>query len=499
MGVLIVVDGQLNKMIEELFQQSNEQIIIFNRLGEIEFINHKAEEMLKAAQLPSCFLDSFKNEWAQFLYAVTNKLKANTILYAENKLQQKLPIKIWGYYLEHKQLIFARIQVNPSNVISFEKKQETKVFQNLINGMAQGVILTLLNGKILSANAMALHLLDRKPFQLENRSYDLLFEDCQYESSVIVQYYKKIANREMASIFVKREDADGKPVYLNFISNVDENLGLLVTTIIDQTEEMMLLKKIEHQQSLSFIGQNIASIAHEIRNPMTSIQGFIQMIKSTLNEQQHLYFDIVESELQRMDNLLGDLLNISKPKKQVFNKLNMKELIEKAIEVMQPTALSTNAVIIFEYDEKHDYSMNGDYSRLKQMSINLLKNAIESIEKNCYIIVRLKFLSKDCMQLSIKDHGKGMDKIDIQNALNPFYTTKENGSGLGLMLVQSVVKEHNATLHIDSEPGVGANFIIEFNLNSEVEYLNSLHAYKMIENRRSYYQSDFDKTFTPSL
>lgn len=130
--MFLAVDGQLNRMIEELFQQSNEQIIIFNRLGEIEFMNRQADEMLKAAQLPSSFLDNYKNEWAQFLYAVTNKLTVNTILYAENKLQQKLPIKIWGYYLEHKQLIFTRIQINPSNVISFEKIQETKVFQNLI-------------------------------------------------------------------------------------------------------------------------------------------------------------------------------------------------------------------------------------------------------------------------------------------------------------------------------------------------------------------------------
>lgn len=489
-------------VIEELFQQSKEQIIIFSRDGEIKFMNHQANEMLQAVKISSSFLevlDGHKNEWEQFLHTVTNKLTASTTLFAVNKSEEEIPIKIWGYYLEKKQLIFTRIQINPSNVISFEKKKETKVFQNLINGMAQGVILTMLNGKILSVNSKALHLLNQKPIQIENRSYDYIFEDCQYESSMILQYYKKIANREIASIFVEKEDAEGKPKYLNFISNVDENLGLLVTTIIDQTEEMKLLKKIGHQETLSFIGQNIASIAHEIRNPMTSIQGFIQMLKCTLNEEQQRYFNIVESELQRMDNLLGDLLSISKPKKQVFNKLDMKELVEQAIQLMQPTALSTKAMIVFEYDEERDYTMKGDYSRLKQMIINLLKNAVESFETNNYIVVSLRCPTKDLMQLTIKDRGKGMDKADIQNALDPFYTTKENGSGLGLLLVQSVIKEHNATLHIDSELGVGSNFLIEFKLSNEIEYLNSLYAYKVSEKNCHYSQSDFDKTLNPSL
>src|SRR5690606_12418542 len=162
------------------------------------------------------------------------------------------------------------------------------------------------------------------------------------------QYYKKISNREMASIFVMSKTEDGNTVYLNFISKVDENLGILVTMIIDQTEEMMLLKRIEHQQSLSFIVQNIASIAHEIRN----------------------------------------------------------------------------AMILFEYDENLEYKINGDHNRLIQMIINLLKNAIEAMDTNNYIVVRLLYRGKNTLQLSVQDSGKGMNAVDIENALNPFYTTK---------------------------------------------------------------------------
>src|SRR5690606_24117125 len=233
------------------------------------------------------------------------------------------------------------------------------------------------------------------------------------------------------------------------------------------------LKRIEHQQSLSFIVQNIASIAHEIRNPMTSIQGFIQMIKSSLDEQEHPYFKILESELKRMDDLLGDLLNISKPKKQVFQMIDMKEVVDQAIQRMQPMAMKTNATILFEYDENVEYKINGDHNRLIQMIINLLKNAIEAMDTNNYIVVRLLYRGKNTLQLSVQDSGKGMNAVDIENALNPFYTTKETGSGLGLMLVQSVVKEHNGTLRIESEQGEGSKFLIDFDLRNEIEYLNS--------------------------
>lgn len=241
----------------------------------------------------------------------------------------------------------------------------------------------------------------------------------------------------------------------------------------------MLLKRIEHQQSLSFIGQNIASIAHEIRNPMTSIQGFIQMIKSSLNEQEYPYFKILESELKRMDDLLGDLLNISKPKKQVFQMLDLKDVVDQSIQRMQPLAMKTNAMILFEYDEQVEYRINGDYNRLMQMIINLLKNAIEAMDTNNYIVVRLLYRGKNTLQLSVQDSGKGMNAVDIENALNPFYTTKETGSGLGLLLVQSVIKEHNGTLHIESEQGAGSKFLIDFDLRNEIEYLNSSPSYSM--------------------
>ena len=92
----------------------------------------------------------------------------------------------------------------------------------------------------------------------------------------------------MANIIVQSKDEFGNPIYLNFVSKIDERLGLLITTITDNTEKVQLIKKLEHQQVLAFMGLNVATIAHEIRNPLTSIHGFIQLIKSISEEQEHV-------------------------------------------------------------------------------------------------------------------------------------------------------------------------------------------------------------------
>nr|WP_255731274.1 ATP-binding protein [Solibacillus sp. MA9] len=227
---------------------------------------------------------------------------------------------------------------------------------------------------------------------------------------------------------------------------------------------MILLETINHQKSLATVGQSVATIIHEIRNPMTTIQGFIQMIKSSIEEQVNPYFQIVETELQRIDDMLLELLSISKPKKYDFHLLDFKGVIEQAITLLQLKALEANVNIIFEYDDNASFLIKGNYNRLKQMLINLLKNAIEAVETNGSIIVRLLYTNASTLRLIVEDTGKGMSKEQLANAFQSFFSTKSTGTGLGLVLVQTVVEEHNGTIFVESSEGVGSRFKIDINL-----------------------------------
>lgn len=473
---------QFKSTLEDLFQQSQENIIVFNRSKEIVFINSNASKELHLSNTKLNHLQlttKSENEWTQFIKTIEQNMTASCCVSIINDDNQKINLKIGGYLIKNKQLIFGRVLLNFPGNFAKSNISSSISFQRLINGMANGVVITSLNGEIISANVNALQLLNRNYWQIEKRSYDCLFEECHYDSASIIHYYKEIANNELASIVVKSLNKFGQPIYLNFVSKIDEVLGVLITTIIDHTETMLLIDKIEHHNALSFMGQNVATIVHEIRNPMTSIQGFIQMIKSNSVETEHPYFQIVETELQRMDELLIDLLNFSKPNIANPTYVNLQLLIEQVIELMQPRIQASKSKIIFEYEEDEMYVVYGHENRLKQMLVNLLKNAIESLETLNTISIRLHFKTKYCLQLSIADQGKGIEATQIGTIFEPFYSTKETGTGLGLLLVQTIANEHNGTINIESEVGKGTKFIIDFELRKQlIENQNRLEFYE---------------------
>lgn len=356
----------------------------------------------------------------------------------------------------------------------------------LINGLPNGVILTSKAGKIIATNQRALQLLGFENRQLERRNYDLLFENCYVDPKAIIQYYRMISNNELATILVKRIGNDEQVYYLDISSKIDEKLNMLVTTITDRTEKIGLLEMVNHQKSLATVGQNVASIIHEIRNPMTAIQGFIQMIKSNVEEQVNPYFQIVETELQRIDEMLVELLTISKPKKYDYHLLEFKGLIEQAITLLQLKALEANATIIFEYDDNASYLIKGNYNRLKQMLINLLKNSIEAVETGGSIIVRLHYTNASTLRLIVEDKGKGMSEEQIANAFQSFFSTKDTGTGLGLVLVQTVVEEHQGSISVESQQAVGTRFIIDLNvLANEGHPVISYSTYSPKQNLRT--------------
>ena len=480
------METQFITMLEELFQQAKEIIIVLDRKGNILFKNSKASKELQLLNTKSNYLqvaDKSKSDFQHFISKIEKEMTGCCSIKIYNDELQEVNVKIIGYFVEDKNMIFCRVLMKQEYELTKIDQINPVSFEQLINGMAHGVVLTSLNGKIISANSKALKLINREYWQIEKRSYDCLFEECSFDSSLIPNYYKKIANNELTNFIVKKIDAIGNSIYLNFISKIDEALGILITTIMDYTETMLLKEKLEHQQNLSLMGQNVAIIAHEIRNPMTSIQGFIQMIKNNSSEKEHPYFHIVETELQRIDELLGDLLNFSKPKNKQLTYVNMQQLTEQVIDLMQPKVVLSNSIIVFEYEDNESYLLYGNENRLKQLMINLLKNAIESNDSANYITVQLRN-EKNSIQLSITDQGRGMDQTMVESVFNPFYSTKETGTGLGLMLVQSIVNEHNGSIHIESEKGRGTKFVIDFNSeNMCIEELDNRNVYKSLESK----------------
>lgn len=458
------MEGQLGHVVEELFQQAGEHTVIFDCTGKVQFMNDGMMNTLHQLDLQSSFAELVEKgdeKWHTFIQSVTQGISSQGIFYLSDVYNQKVAMELSSYYLKGKQLIFSRARFTGLP----KKGNEIVRDAQLINSLPQGVVLASLNGKIMSTNAQSLQLLGFEIGQLERRNYEFLFEHCYYDPEMIIHYYRMIARNNLAKIIVKRISSDGAVYYLSITSKIDEALGMLVTTITDQTEHIQLLEMLNHQKSLAIIGQSAASIVHEIRNPMTSIQGFVQMIKADLDEQSNPYFQIIESELQRIDDMLLEILTLSKPTSYDVQALDLKDVVEETITLFQLKALEQNTSIIFEYDEQASYIIKGNNNRLKQMLINLLKNAIEAVESNGHIFIQLVYQNPTKLRLIVEDRGKGMSPEQKEKVFHSFYTTKPTGTGLGLLLVQAVVEEHHGEITVESTEDIGTRFIIDFTLN----------------------------------
>ncbi|MEC2308396.1 PAS domain-containing protein [Bacillus atrophaeus] len=222
-----------------------------------------------------------------------------------------------------------------------------------------------------------------------------------------------------------------------------------------QTEELML-----KSEKLSIAGQLAAGIAHEIRNPLTAIKGFLQLMKPTMEGNDH-YFDIVFSELSRIELILSELLMLAKPQQHAFKEhLNLKKLISEVTALLE-TQANLNGIFIKTAFQRDSIFINGDQNQLKQVFINLIKNAVESMPDGGTVEIDTTE-DEHSVHVTIKDEGEGIPEKVLKRIGEPFLTTKEKGTGLGLMVTFNIIENHQGTIQVDSKPEKGTAFKISF-------------------------------------
>ncbi|MFP7297167.1 ATP-binding protein [Neobacillus niacini] len=242
------------------------------------------------------------------------------------------------------------------------------------------------------------------------------------------------------------------------------SIGRDITERKQQTEQLL-----QKSEKLALLGQMAAGIAHEIRNPLTSIKGFIQLFKT---EQHRLeYYDIVLSELDRINDIVGEFLVLAKPTAAVFAEKDVKELIKDVVTLINTQSILNNVQIFVEFESDLP-KISCEENQLKQVLLNLLKNSIEAMPNGGNIDVKVKVRDEGKISIQIIDQGIGIPKERIPTLGEPFYTTKEKGTGLGLMTCYKIIESHNGELTIDSEVNKGTT--IEISLPTITQRVFSL-------------------------
>lgn len=242
-------------------------------------------------------------------------------------------------------------------------------------------------------------------------------------------------------------------------------IGLLVNASMEVERRMQEERqKLQDKENLAAIGQMAAGIAHEVRNPLTVIKGFVQLLKrfnGTADEAVlKNYLEMIDKEIDRVSNLLKDFLQFAKPSKPKLVEFDLNQALNSVKALMETHCTTRGINMEMELDPQLPKTQC-DGNQIKQVIINIALNAIDSMQNSRTKKLTLRtYYDPDFVYISIEDTGCGIPADQLSRIFVPFYTTKETGTGLGLSVCYSIIENHRGSIAIDSKVEKGTNFLI---------------------------------------
>lgn len=223
-----------------------------------------------------------------------------------------------------------------------------------------------------------------------------------------------------------------------------------------------LEEQVTRSDRLAMIGQIAAGTAHEIRNPLTSIKGFLQMFKKTLQEKgmekEYGYTEIMLTELNRINDLVSEFLLLSKPKHVTFDSVDLYSVINEMLPIISNEAILYGVSVIFNHTTALP-NIVADRELLKQVFLNICKNGIEAMVDGGTLEISIRVDPYQRVCIEIHDTGPGIPAFMVDKIFDPFFTTKQNGTGLGLSICQRIIHDIGGTIRVSSK-GYGTTFTV---------------------------------------
>ncbi|MFS0660490.1 PAS domain S-box protein [Niallia alba] len=227
----------------------------------------------------------------------------------------------------------------------------------------------------------------------------------------------------------------------------------------DITEKKRTEEVLHRQDKLAAVGQLAAGVAHEIRNPLTSIKGYAEFLSMDETEKDRQeYFDIILDEIERVNSIVEEFMLLSKPTVSVLERKPLLPIIDNVVSILDYQLRKSKIKLNRIYEEPNLF-VECDENKLKQVFLNFIKNAVEAMPNGGSIEITVKREDED-ITIMIKDSGIGMSKEQIKKLGEPFFTTKKDGNGLGLMVSFKIIENLNGKVYIDSEQNKGTSFHI---------------------------------------
>jgi PAS domain S-box-containing protein len=262
-----------------------------------------------------------------------------------------------------------------------------------------------------------------------------------------IHFRQKTGEVGLRLFSVEFMDVDGEPCVLSILTDI--------TDIRQMEIEMTRLDR------LNLVGEMAASIGHEIRNPMTTVRGYLQLLQENENYRQEVEsFDLMIEELDRANSIITEYLSLAKNKMVELMPNNLNAIISKLLPLIQAKAITRDQYIILELDDLPDLLL--DTKEICQLILNLVNNGTESMPSVGYVTIRT-FVEEEKVVLAVQDQGHGIDHNLLEKLGTPFFTTKDQGTGLGLAVCYRIAARHNAKIDIETSSS-GTTFFVRFSI-----------------------------------
>jgi two-component system, NtrC family, sensor histidine kinase AtoS len=328
--------------------------------------------------------------------------------------------------------------------------------ENILQCVTSGVITFDGNGLSTTMNRAAEEILGLERVKALGKTCEDIFGEGDICRLVQDTLQKGIPSRRMETELMRQNDR----MWLGFntallMDRQGKSLGVILS-FSDLTEVKQLQEQMELKERLTALGEMSAGIAHELRNPMAVIAGYLNLLAKKLDGSGQAVIKDILTEIRGMNRIIGDLLTFARPTALNRTEINLRELIETCVStVLQAKGVDTGITTVLELS---DGNVSVDEVLMRQALGNIVQNAVEAMHDGGTLTVRSHYDRE--LVIVIKDNGTGMPPEQQREIFLPFFTTKDKGVGMGLALTHKIITAHGGRIEVESRDGSGTTFTV---------------------------------------